>query len=387
MAVIEIRKAKREGARLVIGIAGVSGSGKTFSAIQLAYGLANYNPAKVGFLDTENRRGSLYADILEKSTKPTKEEFLIGDLYAPFSPERYIQAVMEFQRAGVEVLVIDSATHEYEGTGGIQEIAEAGNPKMPNWNKAKAEHKRFMNAMLQCNMHIIFCVRAREKASPERVDGKTVYKDLGLQPIQEKNFMFEMTASLMMHDQGFRQDVMKCPAQLQGILGRGEGYITADDGKALRDWVDGAHQLDPEVERCRNMLISVTEQGIKALGAAWNGLTPAIKTSLGETFKESLKSSAAEYDRLRAESEATSAEQPVQAAAAAIMAAAAKGRERLEQAHTSALQESPAAQPTEQKNSNPDEEISNLAQSDSAESSATIAAGEPSEESQDGDLF
>src|SRR5687768_4055805 len=119
-SVIQIRKARREGARLFIVLGGGPGSGKTVTAIHLAYGLANYDASKVGFLDTENRRGSLNADVLLRASRPTEEPFLIGDLFAPFTPQRYIDAIHEFQRAGVEVLVVDSATHEWEGTGGCQ---------------------------------------------------------------------------------------------------------------------------------------------------------------------------------------------------------------------------------------------------------------------------
>lgn len=301
MSVIQIRRAQREGARLVIGLAGVSGSGKTYTAIQLAYGLAGGRADKVGFLDTENRRGSLYADILP-------EPFLIGDLYPPFSPARYSDAIRQFQDAGVEVLVIDSVSHEWEGIGGAQEIAEAGNPRLPNWNRAKAEHKRFMSALLTCDMHVIVCIRAREKAKPEKqmVDGreKTVYVDLGLQPIQEKNFTFELTAGLMLHDQGQRQEALKLPAALVPILGRGSGYITAADGRAIRAWVQGAQQLDPEVERGRNAVILAAQSGEAAMREAWAGLPKGVKAALGAEFRDTQLASAREFDRLAAEQQA-----------------------------------------------------------------------------------
>jgi ABC-type dipeptide/oligopeptide/nickel transport system ATPase component len=287
MSVLQIREAKREGARLVIGIAGVSGSGKTYTALQLAYGLANGNGKKVGFLDTENRRGSLYADSLP-------QPFLIGDLYAPFAPQRYIDAILEFQQAGVEVLVIDSVTHEWEGVGGCEEIASA--TRFPDWKRAKAEHKRFMNVMLQSNMHIVACIRAREKV--DFSDPKNP-RPLGVQPIQEKNFMFEMTASVLMHDAGHRQTVLKCPSELTGILGRGAGYITADDGKALRQWVDGATAIDPDIERHRNSLQTVTESGLDALGKAWMAVPAKVRKALGQPFLDTLKASAISYDQQR----------------------------------------------------------------------------------------
>lgn len=293
MTVLQIRKAQREGARLVIGIAGVSGSGKTYTALQLAWGMAGGDASKVGFIDTENRRGSLYSDALV-SKDGEIHQFMIGDLYAPFSPQRYIDAILEFQKAGVEVLIIDSVTHEWEGSGGCQEIAANTNSRMADWKKAKAEHKRFMNALLQCDMHVICCIRAREKTD---FTNPKEPKALGLQPIQEGNFMFEMTASVMMHDQGTRQDVLKCPADLVKMLGRGNNYIGAKDGIALRRWVDGAKALDPAVERHRNSLQSIAEQGAVAVAAAIADVPDKIKSQLGKEFFATLMASAEAFDK------------------------------------------------------------------------------------------
>ena len=303
MSILQIRKAQREGARLVIGIAGISGSGKTYTALQLAYGLANGRAEKVGFLDTENRRGSLYADALP-------EPFMIGDLYAPFSPARYKQAIEEFQAAGVEVLVVDSASHEYEGEGGYLEIRLPLPGKFANRDNVAAEqHKQFMRALLQSSMHVIVCVRAREKVKLDKDgQGKTVYIPQGLQPIQHRDFMFEMTASVLMHDQGQRQDVLKCPADLVPILGRSEGYITPEDGRALRAWVDGAKQLDPAVEKARGDLLLVTERGLEAFKAAWNALKPAQRRALGAGFRDQCAASAEAFDARRAELAADTAQ-------------------------------------------------------------------------------
>lgn len=298
MSIINIREAEREGARLVIGLGGISGSGKTYTALQLAWGLARGNAKKVGLLDTENRRGSLYANSLVDG-KGEVHKFLIGDLYAPFSPQRYKDAIMEFQASGVEVLVIDSVSHEWEGIGGCEDIANAGDPKVPRWNKAKGEHKAFMNALLASDMHIIVCMRAREKVKMVKVNGATAFEPIGVQPIQEKNFVFEMTASLMMWNEGKAQEVMKCPAELRDILGRQEGYITARDGLALRKWVDGGAKVDPAIQAAQNSLRTVTEQGMAALEAAWKKQPKAMRDTLGDAFLDELKRSAATFDAQR----------------------------------------------------------------------------------------
>lgn len=301
MAVINIRKAQREGARLVIGLAGISGSGKTRTALELAFGLANFNADKVGFLDTENRRGSLYADVLA-SDKGEVQQFWIGDLEPPFSPQRYIDAILEFQKAGVEVLVIDSISHEWEGQGGCEEIAETNKLRgQANWAMAKREHKRFMNALLQSNMHVICCIRAREKIKQQKgTDGKIEIIPLGIMPVTEKNVMFEMTASLMMWDAGQSQQVMKCPSELMDVLGRESGYLTPQDGKSLRDWVDGAKQLDQDVERARSIMKTACEGGLAAMEAEWKKLPKKAQKALKDDGTlETLKSAARAFDDQR----------------------------------------------------------------------------------------
>lgn len=302
MSVIQIREAHRAGARMVIGFSGISGSGKTLSALLLAYGLVKGDGNKVGFLDAENRRGSLYASpdtysLVQQSLGMPEPPapFLIGDLYAPFSPQRYIDAIHAFQKAGVEVLVIDSVTHEWEGTGGCEEIATITNSRMADWKKAKAEHKRFMNALLQSDMHVIVCIRAREKM--DFTDPKKP-RSLGIQPIQEKNFMFEMTASLMMWNEGSAQQVLKCPNELRNILGRGEGYITAADGLALRQWVDGAGG-NQTLDKWRNRLQSITENGEKFVREAWGQTPEKVREALGNDFLQSILSSAKAHDQHR----------------------------------------------------------------------------------------
>ncbi len=290
----EIKTAERQGARLLIQLSGVSGSGKTMTALQLAYGLAGGDANKIIGIDTENRRMSLNADCL-----PGGARFRTLDFFAPFSPQRYIEAIEAACKAGAEVIVIDSVTHEWEGPGGCQEIA--GAKAFPDWKLAKKLHKQFMTYMLQCPAHIIACTRAREKT--DFTDTKNPVK-LGIQPIQEQNFSYEATVSLMMHDQGRYQDVLKCPSELQAILGRGQGYITAADGQALRDWVDGAAQVDPAIEHWRGVLLNECEKGVDALKKKWNSMPKGMSGKLGTAFRDQCAASASAYDEARQRAQA-----------------------------------------------------------------------------------
>lgn len=305
MAVINIRKATRNAARLVFGFAGLSGGGKTRTALEFAYGLAGYDLSKVGMIDAENKRGSLYADIFENHpTHPTRDQFLIGDLEPPFSPERYILAIKEFAAAGVEVLVIDSATHEWEGTGGVEEIATTNKlGGRDNWGLGKREHKRFMNACLQSDMHIIMCFRAREKVRYDKdANNKQIVVPLGILPVTEKNVMFEMTASLMFFDEGKFRDPLKCPEALRGMIAHDREYISAADGFAVREWVEGGAKVDREVEAARAALLSITEQGMEALAKAWKSTPAPMRKKLnpnGPGCPDDLKLSAEAFDKAK----------------------------------------------------------------------------------------
>lgn len=287
MGILNIRPAKRGESKAIIGIAGVSGSGKTYTALQIARGMVN-KPSEIGFLDTENKRGSLYADILDGP-------FMIGDLYPPFSPNRYREATKEFQDAGVKVLVIDSVSHEWEGEGGCDDIAniKMGKSGMPNWIMAKREHKAFMNTLLQSNMNIICCLRAREKTDFKNPKEPV---SLGIQPVCEKNFMFEMTASLLMENEGKSQKFLKMPEFLRSAFGNGQGYIGQEAGKKIIDWINTGEKEDPEITRIKSEMLMACEFGLAGVIAIWNTITPAQKKKL-EAHKNMCKESAEEYER------------------------------------------------------------------------------------------
>jgi len=299
MSILNIRPAVRGGSKPIIGICGTSGSGKTFTALKMARGMVK-SASEIGLLDTENKRGSLYADILDGP-------FQIGDLYAPFSPARYRDAIKEFQAAGVKVLVIDSISHEWEGEGGCDDIANLpllNGGKMANWIGAKRQHKTFMNTLLYCPMPVIVCIRAREKT-----DFKNPSKpiSLGLQPICEKNFMFELTASMLIENEGKKQTFLKLPAFLKQFFGNGEGYLGEDTGRKVVDWFEVGERDSPEIAALKAEMLSACEFGFAGLMAIWNLLTSAQKKKL-EAHKNICKASAEEYDRQDKESEETPAE-------------------------------------------------------------------------------
>tara|TARA_R110000822_G_scaffold147071_3_gene286126 strand:+ start:1448 stop:2440 length:993 start_codon:yes stop_codon:yes gene_type:complete len=289
MSILNIRPAVRAGSKLVLGIAGQSGSGKTLTALYIARGMVD-NASEIGFLDTENRRGSLYADELDAP-------FMIGDLFYPFSPDRYATAIKEFQASGVKVLIVDSISHEWES--GCMEIAEAPllrGKKMADWKKAKSEHKKFMTVLLQSDMHIICCIRAAEKMN---FTNPSKPESIGVQPLCEKNFLFEMTASIMMYSEGQQQQHLKIPKDLKGVFGDGNLYLGEETGKAIIDWVNSG-ECDPEMDSYQNKMQLASNDGCDALKSAWLSMPKAMQDKMLK-LKGPLWASAQAVDELEKE--------------------------------------------------------------------------------------
>lgn len=290
MSVLNIRPVRRQAAKIVLGLGGETGEGKTYSALQLAYGLANYDHTKVGFLDTESGRGSWYENIFGSDSR-----FQYAELEAPHSPMRYMEALREIASSGIEALVIDSMSHEHEGEGGLEDIAHApkanGQPrKIADWLTAKREHKRMMRVLLSLPVHVVCCFRAREKTDFKDPANP---KPLGLQFITERNVPYELTASFMMYDRGRVHHPLKLPGFLEPILGR-DGYFTPEQGHELREWLGGG---DP-MERAKNVLRLAATEGVESLKNAWLQTDKKFTASLA-SFKDSLKDQALQADKDR----------------------------------------------------------------------------------------
>lgn len=197
------RPAIRESVPLLIGIAGGTGSGKTYSAMLIAKGLAG--DKRFAVLDTEAGRAKHYADQFV---------FDHGDLAPPFTPDRYAEAIHAADSAGYPVIVVDSMSHVWAGDGGCLDMQEAefqrmggrDSVKMASWIKPKTQHKQMVSKLLQLRAHVILCFRAEPKVEMVRDDkGKMqVVAKTGLTgadgwfPICEKMLPYELTMSLLL---------------------------------------------------------------------------------------------------------------------------------------------------------------------------------------------
>ena len=313
----EVRKAQRKAVPLVISLESVSGGGKTMSALRLARGLAG-DPKKVCMIDTERGRGEMYTDSPTiKAAYP--ESFGYIPFAAPYSPERYVEAIRAAEETGATVCIVDQASYEWDGIGGCTEIAEKkklGNN--PNWAKAKLEHKRFLNYVLTgTNMTLVLCLRAQEKTKPMKVaadgsivhDGAMVGDDristqseageikwvpLGIMPIAEKAFAFEMTVRLQLEEKTHFAKPIKVPEPLVALFPGGK-MLTEKDGEAIRQWnLTGA--AETAIERLHRRARAAAELGGESYHKFFSGLSAKAQKALADTIHEECKYAAEQVD-------------------------------------------------------------------------------------------
>jgi AAA domain-containing protein len=248
---ISFGRAIRTNVNLLIGVAGASGSGKTYSALRLASGISDGSPFAV--IDTERGRSKHYADMFT---------FDVAELEPPFSPARYLEAIEAADKAGYPCIVVDSASHSWAGEGGCMDMQEdefarltkgkeerADAFKLLSWAMPKQEHKRMLYGLLKVRAHVILCFRAEPKVEIKKEGGKAVIVPKttltsadGWIPICEKSLPFELTASaLLMPDYPGVPKWIKLQEQHR-VMFPPETLLDENAGKSIAAWARGAEQ-------------------------------------------------------------------------------------------------------------------------------------------------
>lgn len=184
---MQLQKAERKQAAIKLALQGPAGSGKTYSSLLLAFGLVG-SWEKIAVVDTENNSSHLYSHL---------GNFNVLSLSEPFSPERYIEAVEICEKAGMKVVIVDSISQEWEGSGGIIETHGnmAGN-SFTNWNRVTPRHNTFVQKMLQSPCHIVATIRSKQDYVLTDKNGKLVPEKVGLKGVTRDGMDYEFTLVL-----------------------------------------------------------------------------------------------------------------------------------------------------------------------------------------------
>lgn len=235
---MQIRKAERKKAKLRLGISAPSGSGKTYSALLIAHGITG-DWEKIGLIDTENGSGDLYAHL---------GDYMVLQLEAPYTPERYVKAIKAFEQAGVQAIIVDSLSHAWAGQGGALEMVDSSMAAQKNkfaaWRDVTPKHNELVESMLQSKCHIIATMRSKtEYVLEEDEKGKKVPKKVGMAPIQRDGMEYEFTVMLdMTHNH------IASASKDRTSLFDGQYFKPSiDTGKQLLEWLETG--VDPEQQR------------------------------------------------------------------------------------------------------------------------------------------
>jgi len=183
---MEFKKAIKNESRLRIAISGAAGSGKTYSALQIAKGIGG----KIAVIDTERGSASLYSD---------RFDFDVLNLEPPYSPDKYIEAIGLAERNGYNIVIIDSLSHAWAGSGGlldlhdsIQKSSKGGN-SFSAWKEVTPLHNRLIDKVTGSKCHIIATMRAKQDYVVEQNGGRTQVRKVGLAPVQREGVEYEFT--------------------------------------------------------------------------------------------------------------------------------------------------------------------------------------------------
>lgn len=250
---MQLQRATRKQSKIKLSISGPSGSGKTYSALLLAYGLCT-NWSKIAVLDSENYSASLYANL---------GAFNVLNLQAPFTPEQYIAAIEHCENAGMEVIIIDSITHEWNGPGGCLDIheKETARMKVPNsftaWAAVTPRHQAFVGAIVRSKSHVICCTRSKTEYIMAERNGRQVPQKMGMAPITREGFDFEVS----LHFELDQQHKAFCSKDRTGMFMQREAFtINPETGKELIEWCNSGEAITEEDVVIRiNSCVSINE--------------------------------------------------------------------------------------------------------------------------------
>jgi hypothetical protein len=172
------KKAERQNRKLRMAIVGVSGGGKTYTALKLA----SYLGSSTALIDTERSSAEIYS---------AEYEFDVAQL-DNFHPQNYIDAINQAADGGYEVLIIDSLSHAWMGKDGALDLVNKHGKSFNAWGKVTPLQDKLLDTMLGYPGHVITTMRQKQSYSQEKdAKGKISVAKVGLATVQRDGIDFE----------------------------------------------------------------------------------------------------------------------------------------------------------------------------------------------------
>jgi hypothetical protein len=236
--------ASRKNAKLRLALEGVSGAGKTYSALLFA---AAFGALKIGVLDSERGSSQLYAG------EPGLPPFYPEDLQDKTIQE-YIEKIGDAAAAGIDFLIIDSYSHSW--ISALETVDAMGGNKFSNgWKTVSPMVRKLNDVILSYPGHVLCTMRSKADYVVEKDEktGKSIPKKVGLAAVTREGTEYEFTIVLDLTKDGtISVSKTRC-----GKLNSASVYRWEDVPKiarTIKDWLnEGAPQSPREamLERIR----------------------------------------------------------------------------------------------------------------------------------------
>lgn len=234
---MQLRQSERRKAKIKMAFQGSAGSGKTYSSLLLAQGLTNGDFSKIAIIDTENGSADLYAHL---------GQYNVLTLAPPFNPNNYIKAIDVCEKAGMEVIIIDSISHCWDYLLDYHSSL-AGN-SFTNWAKITPMQKAFTDKILQCDAHIIATMRTKQDYVLNQKDGKYIPEKVGLKAVQKDGLDYEFT---IVFDVDIKHFAVSSKDRTGLFMGKPEFIINSNTGKKILEWCNSGTNLQDAREKIK----------------------------------------------------------------------------------------------------------------------------------------
>lgn len=166
------KKAERIQKKLRLAISGVSGSGKTYSALAIASGLGS----KVAVIDTEHGSASLYSEYFDFDCCILEQHH----------PNKYIEAINFAGHEGYEVIVIDSLSHAW------LEMLNLVGGNFNNWAKIRPLERQLIESMLRSPADVLVTMRSKsDYVDSTGSNGKATKVKVGTKAVMAEGIEYE----------------------------------------------------------------------------------------------------------------------------------------------------------------------------------------------------
>ena len=247
---LAFKKAEKRGIYARIALDGVTGGGKTYTAIQIARGLQQ--AGRIALIDTEHSSAERYAPKPGEQADPENHTFDFDHMnLATHHPDTYIEALSLVDPKVYDVVIVDSLSHAWAGRdGALEQVDKAAarsqsNNKFTAWRDVTPMHNRLVDALLSVNAHLI--VTMRSKMAYELVEndkGKKEPKRLGLAPVQREGIEYELDIVGDMNEEGTLVISKTRAAFLSGGVFKRPGPAL---GRQILDWCGAVDPSDATV--------------------------------------------------------------------------------------------------------------------------------------------